>query len=190
MIYLVAGVVIWSAVHFLPTLGKNFRDSMAEKMGPAWRGVHSIGVLAGLGLIIFGWMQIEPEVIYDTPDWGMQATGILVFLSLYFFAAANGKSKIRRMIRHPQLTGMFLWGFGHLFANGEDRSIVLFGGLALWALAEMVLINRRDGEWVKPDVPGGVRGELVPVLAAVALYLVFVLWAHQFLFGVTPLPHA
>ena len=39
----------------------------------------------------------------------------------------------------------------HLLANGDGRSIVLFGGLGLWAVVAIVAINRRDGAWQKPE---------------------------------------
>ena len=44
-------------------------------------------------------------------------------------------NNVKRLLRHPQLTGVALWGIGHLLANGESRSIILFGGLGAWAIA-------------------------------------------------------
>ena len=44
--------------------------------------------------------------------------------------APYSHNNFKRLLRHPQLTGVLLWGVGHLFANGENRSLLLFGGMA------------------------------------------------------------
>ena len=81
--------------------------------------------------------------------------------------------------------GMACWGVGHLLANGDARSVVLFGGLTAWALIEMFLLNRRDGEWVKPAKVSGNR-DFSLVLFAALVYLTF-LYTHHMLFGGTEL---
>jgi uncharacterized membrane protein len=89
------------------------------------------------------------------------------------------------MMRHPQLLGMVCWSVGHLLAVGTERAIVLFGGLAVWAIIEIFLLNRRDGEWVKPDkVP--FRKDLSMVMFSVLAYVGF-LYTHHLLFGGSPL---
>ena len=65
--------------------------------------------------------------------------------------------------------------------------VVLFGGLTLWAILEIVLINRRDGAWVKPESAPR-RNDLLLVVVGFAAYLVFA-FAHRWLFGVTPFIH-
>ena len=46
---------------------------------------------------------------------------------------------------------------------------LLFGGLAVWALVNMVLINARDGAWVRPE-PGPLKGDLRLAIIALVLY--------------------
>jgi uncharacterized membrane protein len=82
------------------------------------------------------------------------------------------------------LTGILLWGIGHLLANGEERSVVLFGGLAAWALVEMLLINRRDGAWSRPE-PAPRRNDVLLVAAGIVVYVV-VAASHRWLFGFSP----
>ena len=94
------------------------------------------------------------------------------------------KTGIARVIRHPQLTGVMFWGVGHLLANGEGRSIVLFGGLTAWAFIEIILINRRDGAWSKPD-PVPVKGDVILAAAGLVVYAVLAV-SHLWLFGVSP----
>ena len=37
--------------------------------------------------------------------------------------------------------------------NGDSRSLLLFGVLGAWCVVEILLINRRDGAWQKPEAP-------------------------------------
>ena len=84
------------------------------------------------------------------------------------------------------LTGVFVWAAAHLLVNGTVRAIVLFGTLAVWALLEIILINRREGDYVKPDVPGFSR-ELRGLLISLVVILV-VLFLHPYFAGVSPFP--
>ncbi len=81
---------------------------------------------------------------------------------------------------------MAAWGIGHLFANGESRSVVLFGGLAAWAIIEIFLINRRNDEWQKPQ-SAPVKADLRLLLTGLGFFAIF-LFTHLRLFGVSPLP--
>ena len=92
------------------------------------------------------------------------------------------KTNIKRFIRHPQLTGVVVWAIAHLLANGDSRSVVLFGGLGVWAVIAIFTINNRDGEWERPEpVPAAKDITLVAigaVLTAVVAYF------HEYLSGV------
>jgi uncharacterized membrane protein len=60
----------------------------------------------------------------------------------------------------------------------------LFGGLALWAIIEIILLNRRDGAWVKPD-PVPRKKDIIVLVAGFTAYIIVAL-AHQWLFGFSP----
>jgi len=68
---------------------------------------------------------------------------------------------------------------------GTARAIILFGGMAAWALIEMFLINRRDGPWLKPD-KAALKNDVTLVAFSVLVYLAF-LYTHHLLFGGTNL---
>jgi uncharacterized membrane protein len=80
---------------------------------------------------------------------------------------------------------MACWGVGHLLAIGSPRSIVLFGGLTAWALVEIVLINRLDSDWVKPDQVSHLK-DLSLLLFGSLAFVVF-LFTHHLMFGGDPL---
>jgi uncharacterized membrane protein len=186
MTRLAIGVLLWSVVHFMPAILTDLKKHMVSRFGEnPYKGIFALIMAVAIYLIISGWKSAVPEVVYTVPDWGVYAAFLLVLLGFILFFAPYPPNNIKRMMRHPQLIGTACWGVGHLFAIGDARSIVLFGGLAAWALIEMLLLNRRDGEWVKPaSVPG--KNDLTMVLFSVLVFMV-VLYTHHLIFGGSPL---
>ena len=88
---------------------------------------------------------------------------------------SGAKSRAGVWLRHPQLIGVCLWAGAHLLVNGDMPSLVLFGGLLLWALAEIVLINRTP--WTRPAIIPPLRKEITVPLAALVVYGLAA-WVH------------
>jgi hypothetical protein len=63
---------------------------------------------------------------------------------------------------------------------------VLFGGLSFWAALQIVFINKRDGQWTKPDSVPFLK-DIITVLVAIAVFA-GLLYLHESLFGVAPIP--
>jgi len=182
---LMLGVLLWSVVHFVPAVAVNFRKSLIGKLGEKpFKGLFTLLMLVALFLIITGWRSTIPVNLFQPPMWGRHATALLVLIGFILFLAPYHATNIKRFLRHPQLTGVFIWGIAHLLANGESRSVVLFGGLAAWAAVEIILLNRRDGAWVKPD-PVPVKKDLILAVAGLTFYLVMA-FSHRWLFGFSP----
>lgn len=64
-------------------------------------------------------------------------------LSVSIFQGTAKKSAIVAITRHPVLWGFLLWALGHVVANGDLRSLVLFGGFALFALGGFFMVEKR-----------------------------------------------
>jgi len=192
MTRLVLGVLLWSIVHFTPGIAVNLRREMVGRFGEyPYKGVFTLLMALAIYLIISGWSSLTPEapdtleLLYTAPEWGVHAAGILVLIGFILFLAPYPPNNFKRMLRHPQLLAVVAWGVGHLLAIGTLRSIVLFGGLSVWALIEIFLINRRDGAWVKP-AKAPFRNDAAMVLFSVLAYMAF-LYTHHLLFGGSPL---
>ena len=108
---------------------------------------------------------------------------------------------IVRLSRHPLLAALALWAAAHVVPNGDLAHVILFGTFAAFALLGGRLIDRRKRREMGPEwqrmhdrvvdapllsaSPSG--GTLLRLVAGTALYGAL-LWAHPFLFGVSPLP--
>jgi uncharacterized membrane protein len=185
MTKLVLGVLVWSFVHLIPAVAVDFRKNLVDKLGEnTYKGIFTLFMILSIYLIISGWKATIPEAAYVAPLWGRHLTALLVLFGFILFFAPYPPNNFKRFIRHPQLTGVALWGIGHLFANGEVRSIALFGGLTAWAIIEMMALNRRDGARVIPD-PAPLKNDILLVVIGAVIYGI-VAYAHVWLFGVSP----
>lgn len=192
MTRLALGVLLWSVVHFIPALAADFKKNMVNRFGEyPYKGAFILLMGVSLYLIISGWKSMVPEapevpeLIFTPPDWGGYAAGLLVLIGFILFLAPYPPNNFKRLLRHPQLIGMVSWSVGHLLAVGTARAIVLFGGLAAWAIVEVILLNRRDGEWIKP-AKVAFKNDFAMVLFSVLAYMIF-LYTHHLLFGGSPL---
>ena len=182
---LILGIVIFVGVHLLPSFVALRRAAM-DRLGPgAYKGLFSLLSLAGLVLMVIGKHLAGTEPLWQPPAWGRSAALILLLPALVLLAAAYMPSNIKRYTRHPMLWGVTLWSAGHLLANGDRASLLLFGSLGVYALFDMLSANLRGAvKQVKvyPRVKDGAT-----VAAGLGVYVVL-LWLHPYLFGVAVLP--
>lgn len=180
MTKLLIGLVLFFAVHFVPAM-TGVKQSLRDRFGAnGYRGAFSLVSLAGFALIIWGYATAETSHVYAPPVWGRHVTMALVLLAFVCLAAANMRGNIRKTLRHPMLIGVALWGIGHLLANGDLVSVLLFGSFVAYAILDMVIATSqgRVAEFeVKP------ANDIVAVLAGVVAYAIF-LFLHPYVIGV------
>ena len=188
MLLMVTGLLVFSVIHLAPALFVNLRANLVKGLG-LWpfRVLLSILMVGSITCIVLGWQGMEPRTVYDPPAWGRYATFILVLLMFILLASLFVRSNIQRLSRHVAMIGVVLWSLGHLLANGESRSVLFFSWLGVWAILEILAINRREGKWKRPPaVP--LRYDVLAVLAGTALFAI-VLFLHPYFTGVRPVFH-
>lgn len=131
MTVLFVGLLLFVAVHVVPT-APPLRQKLVDRLGLwRYRGVYSLVALVGLALIIYGKWTAEHVPVYLPPEWGRGVALVSMPLFSLFFLAAYLPGHLRRVLRHPMLLGMVVWGVAHLLSNGDLSSIALFGAFAL-----------------------------------------------------------
>ena len=169
MTLLVLGLGLWMCGHLMKRLLPGLRSALGRTGKP----VVAVMIVAGLVLMIVGYRATEATPIYVLPFWVWYLNNALMLVALVLLDAGRVKGVIRTKIRHPMLTGVTAWSAAHLLVNGDMPSVVLFGGLGIWALAEMAVINRSEGAWARPE-PGSLARDARLVLIASVLYAVIV----------------
>lgn len=183
MTVLLTGLALFTLTHLLLAAFPGAIDAQRTRLGEGpVKGIVALLSLGGIVLIFKGWKASTPGLIYAPPAALFSAGLALVALGIYLFVVANRRSVVKRVLRHPQLTGLVLWCTGHLLMNGDSRSVTLFAGLGAWAILEILLINRRDGVWERPEAPTLNTDVVTAVIAVVACLVLAAL--HPWLAGV------
>jgi uncharacterized membrane protein len=183
MTLLVFGILLFALVHFIPSCAPSFRASAFQRMGEGgYKGVFSLLLLASFALMITGWRSAQPTSLYLPPAALHKVALGLLAIAFLLMAVSARNSRLRLLIRHPQLTGVALWGISHLLLNGDNRSVALFGGMTLWALIEIVAISKRQGVWIKSDAPSWGAEGITVLIATITVGVV--VYLHPWLSGV------
>jgi len=185
MIWLVLGLALWIGAHLFKRAAPGPRAVLQARMGDAARGLFAVLILAAVVLMVVGYRSAGVVVLYTPPAWGMHLNNLLLFVAVALFGVGSAQSRLRARLRHPMLTGTLLWAAGHLLVRGDVASVVLFGGLGLWAVAAMLAINARAPAWTQWR-GGSLAGDIRLLVIAAVLYLAIVA-LHGWL-GPWPLP--
>jgi len=180
---LIAGFVLFLGAHLSPgVLG--LRAQLVGRLGEGrFLGIYIATSVTGMVCIIAG-KAIAPFVnVWDPPLWGREAALVLVAVGFVLMAALLLPTNIRRFTRNPMLSGITAWSAGHLLANGDLASMILFGGFGGYALISIWSLNRRGAQKTTTTYP--LWQDVMTLTAALGVYAV-VLWVHPYLFGVAP----
>ena len=179
MTLLILGLVLWAGAHFWKRIAPNQR----AKFGDAGKGIVAGASVLAIVLMVLGYRAAETAVFWGRDPMWVGINNLLMVFAFYLFAASGKGTRVTRFIRHPQLTAVVVWAVAHLLVNGDVASFVLFGGLGLWAIAEMVVINRAQGPRGAYHAPP-IKSEIIAVIATLVVTAVVML-IHYWL-GATP----
>lgn len=184
MILLTLGVVLFTLIHLYPCFAAPHRARLRERLGESrYKGLFSLLVFVAIGCILAGWRSASPMPLYFPPVWGPAVVmGVMPF-ALILLCAGQGANHFRRYLVHPQLIGTLLWAGAHLTVNSEARSLVLFGGIGLWALVSIVWISVRDWQR-KPRSAASWQGTGISVGMGLAATALLIFWGHGWLTGI------
>ncbi len=132
-------------------------------------------------------------------------------LSISICRPGTRPGAIIAITRHPVLWGFLIWAAGHIVANGDVRSVILFGGFALFSIGGFFMLEKRARRRLGDDWPATskgtsvwplaavLKGEVAPhidlamivaALATAAITALLLAGGHEALFGVDPLVQA
>ncbi len=189
MTILIIGLALFLGMHSIAIATPALRTRVLTSMGSnRWRGIYSLVSAAGLVLILYGFhvARQAPVVLYTPPSWLRYVTFLLMLPVFPLLLAAYLPGRIKTAMKHPMLAAVKFWALAHLLANGLLADVLLFGAFLLWAVCDRISLKRRPPQAIR-TAPHGRFNDLIAVIAGLALYVVFILWAHARLFGVSPL---
>jgi uncharacterized membrane protein len=190
MLVMVIGLLVFFAIHLVPA-NVELRNGLVARFGETgYKAVFSIVSLIGLVLIIVGFakLQLHPgknPQLWVPPLWARHVAIGLMLPAMIALVAAYVPSRIHSALKHPMLVAIKLWALAHLLANGDLGALVLFGSFLAFAVYDRISVKQRAALGPLGDRMG--LNDVIVVVLGTGLYVVFLLWAHRLLIGVSPL---
>lgn len=192
MLMFLAGLVIFYGVHVFSAIrsrapGKDLRTRMGY--GP-FMGLYSVLSLIGFILIIYGYGATRGlGLLYNPPTWLAHINLVLTIPALILLVASQlPAGYIKKASKHPMLLAVKLWALGHLLANGEINSVILFGSFLAYAVFDRIMVKRRGDNGPRPETTLNPMMDVISVGAGAIVWAAIALWLHPILFGVVAIP--
>jgi uncharacterized membrane protein len=189
MLWFVVGLVLFLGIHSVAIVAPAWRDAQAARNERAWKGLYSLVSIIGFVLLIYGYgIARQAPVVIWTPPAALRHVALLLMLPAFpLLLAAYLPGRIKTAAKHPLLLAVKLWATAHLLANGTLVDMILFGAFLVWAVLDRVAVKKRAVPRAIPGAPPSPMNDAIAVVGGLAIYAVFVLWAHRWLIGVSPL---
>ncbi len=159
MMTLGAAALFFVGGHFLIT-STGARPWLVARLGiRLYTGLYSAVALALFVGMISHYGAAPFAALWSPPSWfALVPIAVLPFALLLLVGgvsapnptavmapalAAGSPRGILAITRHPVMWAIGLWALSHLAANGDGASMILFGSLAILALAGTLAIDRR-----------------------------------------------
>jgi uncharacterized membrane protein len=190
---MILGLVLFLGAHTLTTR-RAARAALISSMGEGgYKFLYSVVSIAGIALIAYGFSQYRAAGYIDVWE-GAVSPGVLrglkhitVALMLpaaILLVAAYLRGRIYTAVKHPMLTAVKLWAAGHLLANGDLGSIILFGAFLAWAVYDRISLKSRSDAGAPPIPVGGVGNDILAVVVGAIVYVALVFAFHPVVIGV------
>lgn len=224
MLHLALALTSFLLLHLIPMI-PGIRDGMVKRIGQiGYIAAHSVVSTVTLVWVIAATLQAPTILLWPIAGWQAWVTVVLVPFALFLVIAgllspnplsltlrrggAGAQSGIVRITRHPVFWGALIWAIAHILPNGDLRSVLLFGSLAVLAAAGFKLGDRRASRrlgvrWhelasmtsivpfvaiARGRIPPRIDPPIVAAFLAAAAITGWLLYGgHAALFGVDPL---
>ncbi len=180
MSILVVGVVLFALLHGVAAVPQ-YKSYIKSRTGEKWYGpVFGLASLLAIAVMVLGWRNSILTPVYDPPFWGWYVNYGLTFVGFLCLGVFLFRGSLRQGLRFPMGIATVFWAVGHLFANGDLASLILFGGLLFASLAHMG-VAICNGIRPSPEVRTGHDG--LALIFGAALYGIMT-QLHPVLIGV------
>jgi uncharacterized membrane protein len=166
MTLLASLLFLFGIIHINPAMPA-WKDHAVKTFGKAYGPIYGILTALLFVAVIWAFRNAEPGFIYEPVSWGFYANFVFTLLGFLCIGIFVFRGSWRNILKYPMAIGISLWSLGHLLANGEQRSVLLFGGMAFIAILFAVL-KHHNGQFVPTEVRQGHNP--LSLLGGIALY--------------------
>ena len=189
MTLLLIGLALFLGAHSAQIFAGGPRAAIIARLGAnGWKGLYSIVSLVGFGLVIYGYGQARGAApLWTAPPHLRDLTALLVLAAFILLVAAYWPGNaIKAAVRDPMVLGVGCWALGHLLVKSSPPALALFGAFLLWAMLDFLSLRRREAGAAPAPARSSVAATIGTVVAGLAAFVVFLVWGHPLLIGVSP----
>lgn len=186
MSILLIGLFLFLGIHCISILNDPWRNRMVNKIGKwGWKGIYGLVSIFGFILIIRGYeiARLDAALLYTPPSWLQYFAFLLLLPAFPLLVAAYFPGRIKAATKHPMLLSTVLWSVAHLLSTGSLVNVILFGSFLVWAIIDIDSIEHRTPRAI-PEAPFSRFNDIIACIVGLGLFLTFVFWLHEYLFGV------
>jgi uncharacterized membrane protein len=183
----ILGLVVFLGAHVFVTM-RDRRAALVAKIGEwPYRGLFSLVSIAGIVLVAYGFASYRAAgfiTVWTPPAWTHHIVEALMWPASIMVVAAYIPGNIKRMLKHPLLTGVKTWAFAHLCANGDLGGMILFGSVLAWAVYDRITLKHRSDAGAPPIPMGGTVNDLIAIIVGTIVYFALGFEFHRVVIGV------
>ncbi|WP_105431259.1 NnrU family protein [Neorhizobium sp. T6_25] len=174
--------VAFITLHSIPAVPK-IRGALIGWMGHgSYIAAYSVVSTAALAWLFLSALSLDYVEIWQPRSWQaclafvLSPIGLFLVLAGLFsrnpfsisFRKGGEPDAIVSVTRHPVLWGFLCWSVGHIPANGDLRSLLLFGGFAAFSSAGLFMLEKRARRSLGPAWPvASSQTSVIPFAAAI-----------------------
>jgi uncharacterized membrane protein len=167
MTLLILGLLLWSQAHFF----KRLAPARHAALGDRSKKIVAVLIVISVVVMIFGYRMADFIPIWTPPAFLTGINNLLMLAAFFLIGMSATKGRLKGWMRHPMLLAVKVWALAHLMVNGDLASMVLFGGMLAWAVVSVILINRAEPEYVRPE-PGPASKDILLVVISIVTFVV------------------
>ena len=184
---MIVGLVVFLGAHTLTTQ-RELRARLIGSIGEAgYKAGYAVVSLVGLVLIVWGFAHYRAAGLWPvwSPPTALKHLNVALMLpAVILVVAAYIRGRIYTAVKHPMLSGVKLWAFGHLLANGDLGGIILFAAVLAWAVYDRITLKHRSDPGAPPIPVGGGKNDIIAIIVGTIVYLALGFVFHPVVIGV------
>jgi uncharacterized membrane protein len=184
---MIVGLILFLGVHTLTTQ-RGLRAQCIAAMGEGGYKIgYAVASFVGLALIVWGFAHYRADgmiAVWSPPTFLKHLNVALMLPAVILVVASYIRGRIYTAVKHPMLSGVKLWAFGHLLANGDLGGIILFGSFLAWAVFDRISLKHRSDAGAPPIPVGGLTNDAIAVVVGIVAYLALAFAFHPVVIGV------
>lgn len=165
MLLIILGLILWTGAHYWKRLAPDHR----ARIGDTGKGIVAVASVVAIVLMVIGYRSADFMPIWNPPSFFQGINNLLMLVAFFVFGMSATTGRLRGYLRHPMLISLKIWAIAHLLVNGNLEAIVLFGGMLAWAVGSVILINKAEPNWVRPE-PGAAKKDVVLVVITLVTF--------------------